>query len=242
MTAPETGLDRLAEGILESFQPGETARFPKTDIDALARLYLGLTVRYTALSDDRSLLGLTAYERTKVNITVGGSQETLLLDRDTVLLEKCFLSRRTGPAEAERLSHRRRFTLAHECAHQILFRMEPEQIRQDLRSRYSARQLYSCRDLKAREDWNERQANILGAALLMPRSRILRYFDLYRGNRPLVSYGGRYAAGDRLSMTHLTVFFGVSPRSLEIRLRDLGLLTELPGWLYHNPLEIEGDL
>ena len=38
--------------------------------------------------------------------------------------------------------------------------------------RDSARTAYSLRELKTREDWNEWQANVLGAAILMPQREI----------------------------------------------------------------------
>ena len=242
MTASGSGPDSLAEAILLDFQTGETTRFPRTDIDRMARQYLHLTVRYVPLSDDRSLLGLTAYDRTMVTVTVGGRQEALQLDRDTVLLEAFFLSQQPKAAKKERLSKQRRFTLAHECAHQILFRLEPEPIRQALQDRYAERRLYSCRDLKAKEGWKERQANALGAALLIPRMYVLQYFEEFRRNEPLTSYGGKYNTRDRLTMSHLTGFFGVSARSVEIRLKGLGLLEELPAWLYCDPFDIQGGV
>ena len=240
MTASALGLDSLAESILLNFQGEKTARFPRTDIDRMARQYLGLTVQYHPLSDDGMLLGITTYAQTMVTVTVGGRQETLALDRDTVLLEKFFLSRWPKVSERDRRAKQRRFALAHECAHQILFRMEPEPVRQALQRRYAECRLYSCYDLKKAEDWNERQANTLGAALLMPRMYILQYFEDFRRNEPLISYGGKYTARDRLSLSHLTGFFDVSVRSAEIRLRGLGLLNELPEQLYHDPFEVLG--
>ena len=233
-------LDELAEAILLDFQTGETARFPRTDIDRMARQYLGLTVRYHPLSDDGMLLGITTYAQTMVTVKVGGRRETLALAQDTVLLEKLFLSQWPKTAERDRREKQRRFALAHECAHQILFRMEPEPVRQALQRRYAECRPYSCYDLKKAEDRNERQANTLGAALLMPRMYILQYFEGFRRNEPLISYGGKYTARDRLSLSHLTGFFDVSVRSAEIRLKGLGLLTELPEQLYFDPFDIQG--
>lgn len=128
-----------------------------------------------------------------------------------VLLERSFLRRYLPEREKQKNAHQRRFTLAHECAHQILFRLESEPVKNSLRSRYRHQQTYACRDLKSKEDWNEWQADTLGAALLMPRSAVVRYFQMYQQGMPLISYEGRYASRERLAVTHLRGF-SVSPR------------------------------
>ena len=55
----------------------------------------------------------------------------------------------------QRLCAKRRFTLAHECAHQILFQLESEEVKASCEMRYSARTAYTPRELKTREDWND---------------------------------------------------------------------------------------
>ena len=241
MIASAGNLDSLAQSIVLDFQRNESAPFPMTDIDRMASDYLHLQVQYMPLSDDRSLLGLTAYEETKVNVTVDGREETLRLERDTVLLDRHFISPWPKAVVKQRLARQRRFTLAHECAHQILFRLEPENVKRSLRRQYSEFRQYSCHDLKTKEDWNEWQANTLGAALLMPRVHIFKYFEQYQNKVPLASYGGKFPMRERLALSHLTGLFGVSVRAVEIRLKELNLLTELPVWLYHDPSDIEGD-
>ena len=51
------------------------------------------------------------------------------------------------------------------------------------------RQAYSLRELKTREDWNEWQANVLGAAILMPQREIdlaVAYLSLIHISSPLL--------------------------------------------------------
>ncbi len=38
--------------------------------------------------------------------------------------------------------------------------------------KYSARTAYTPRELKTREDWNEWQANVFGAAILLPQKEV----------------------------------------------------------------------
>ena len=227
-------IDQIAEQILLDFQPCSHGQFPRTDIDALASRYLGLHIQYHSLSTDGNLLGVTAYDSVVVRVE---QNRTLYLNQDAVLLERQFLSRNGTPKQRDNLERRRAFTLAHECSHQIIFRMETEAVREKLRKRYSGCRRFDCRDLKTHEDWNEWQADTLGAALLMPRMHIQKYFERYQQNRPLISYGGRYATRERLAITHLMSFFGVSRSALEIRLRGLGYLVVRPRYCYHDPCE-----
>lgn len=234
-------IDGLADQIIRDFQQGPATPFPSTDIDRLAEQYLGLRVFYDTLSTDGSLLGVTAYDAVDVQVQRESQTETYHLDRDTVLLEKKFLSRRGRPAEWERLSRQRAFTLAHECSHQIIFRLENEAVKNSLRNRYSERRRYDCRDLKAKEDWNEWQANTLGAALLMPRMYIDQYFAWRRRGQPLVSYQGKYPCTDWSILGALASWFGVSRTTVKIRLKDLGYLIVLPRECFYDPIEIYCD-
>jgi len=231
-------LDWIAEDILRRFDQPGNSQFPRTDVDRLAEQYLQLSVRYRQLSQDRSLLGVTAYDDIELELRMGDAVEILQLDADSVLLEKKFLQQYTPQREKQRNAVQRRFTLAHECAHQILFRMESADIQQNMKNQYSQRKVYDCYDLKAKEDWNEWQANTLGAALLMPSQLIEKYFDRYQQGTPLFCYGGKYPRREQLALSHLTGFFGVSQTALEIRLKSLGFLLNLPGKHYYDPTVI----
>lgn len=231
-------LDWIADNIIEDFQQDTKQQFQRTDIDRLAEQYLRLSVSYTRLSKEGNLLGLTAYDATDVKVYGEDQIARIHIERDTVLLEKNFLVPYLTEKEKQKRAKQRRFTLAHECAHQILFRMEPDAVKNSLRSQYSQRRLYDCQDLKAKEDWNEWQANTLGAALLMPKSTVEQYFEAYQQGLPLVSYGGKYAKREHLAMAHLMGIFDVSRSVLEIRLKALGYLVFRPRWQYRDPTDI----
>ena len=139
-----------------------------TPIDQFAKNYLGLRVSFARLSPDGSICGVTAYADTEYKITELGITRTLALKRNQVILDESFI--RSG--NVRRLCAKRRFTLAHECAHQILFQLESEEVKASCEMRYSARTAYTPRELKTREDWNEWQANVLGAAILLPQKEV----------------------------------------------------------------------
>ena len=50
----------------------------------------------------------------------------------------------------------------------------------------------SSRVLRTQEDWNEWQANTLGAAILMPQSEVDRAMWFINSRKPLTCYGWRY--------------------------------------------------
>ena len=113
------------------------------------------------MSADGSICGLTSYADAEFIIKEMGVVRTIEVKQNQILLDSSFLE----PGKAKWLGGKRRFTLAHECAHQILFQMESEESRQKCRKLYSDRRSFSLRDLKSKEDWNEWQANALGAEM-----------------------------------------------------------------------------
>lgn len=183
-------------------------------IDRFAKDYLGLTVEFSKLSNDGSICGLTAY--TDTEYTADG--KVLPLRQNEVILDESFLK----PDMVGKLCEKRRFTLAHECAHQILFRYGSDSEKQSFRKMYSERRTYSLRDLKNKEDWNERQANILAAAIMMPRKEINFAMQKYANGRKLISYDGWFGTKDYKIICEIAETLGVSKKALIIRLYNLG--------------------
>lgn len=203
-------------------------------IDQLAREYLGLEVVFAPLSTDGSICGLTAYADTKFTAEKDGLTYSFPLKKNQVVLDQSFIQ----PGQVKKLCGKRRFTLAHECAHQILFQLESDEAQRACEASYSPRIAYSLRDLKTREDWNEWQANALGAALLMPQREIDRaMYHLARG-RKLIDYEGWFGYGDLMVLRQLCQTLGVSRSAAVIRLRQLGHTEERPYAEYIDPLEV----
>mgnify|MGYP001517085000 CR=1 FL=1 len=127
-----------------------------TPIDQFAKNYLGLRVSFARLSPDGSICGVTAYADTTAAVSIAATdmERTLALKRNQVILDESFIL----SGNVQRLCAKRRFTLAHECAHQILFQLESEEVKASCEMKYSARTAYTPRELKTREDWNEWQA------------------------------------------------------------------------------------
>lgn len=205
-----------------------------TPIDQLASQYLGLDVCFARLSPDGSLCGVTAYEDTEYQIEEMGVTRKLKLKRNEIVLDRSFIE----PGNIRKLCGKRRFTLAHECAHQILFQMESNEKKCSCRKMYEEDRTYSVRELKSREDWNEWQANVLGAAILMPRNEVDLAMKNFARGRRLIKYGEWYAYPDRVIISMLCDLFGVSKTAISIRLSKLGYMEERPFAEYVDPLEV----
>ena len=205
-----------------------------TPIDQFAKNYLGLRVSFARLSPDGSICGVTAYADTEYKITELGITRTLALKRNQVILDESFI--RSG--NVQRLCAKRRFTLAHECAHQILFQLESEEVKASCEMKYSARTAYTPRELKTREDWNEWQANVLGAAILMPQEEVELAMWRFASMKPIQNFEGWLLQKDKIIVNMMCETFGVSKAALLIRLRHLGYLVDLPHSEYKEPWEV----
>jgi len=155
------------------------------------------------------------------------------LRENEVVLDDSFIQ----PGQVRKLCHKRRFTLAHECAHQILFQMETDDEKEQRRENYSPRRAYSLRDLKTKEDWNEWQANVLGAAILMPKDEMTLAMWQFNKERTIQNFDGLFHGCDRMVLTRLCECFGVSTQAVIIRLRDLGYIRDRPRSELFAPME-----
>ena len=228
-------IEHIAAGVAKDFCCAIHAGEKKYEIniDRLAKAYLGLEVSYRTLSDDGSVLGVTAYRDAEYAVNAGDVMKIIPLKSNQVLLDRSlavFSDNVVG-------TRRRRFTLAHECAHQILFQLEAPEVQAACRSKYRA-VAYSLRELKSHEDWNEWQANALGAALLMPEDRLKAAFRKMCGDKPLTAFGGCLTQRAWLLIGHLSSAFNVSFTAMKIRLKKLGLLVSLPRRFAPDILEL----
>ncbi|MFR1826660.1 MAG: ImmA/IrrE family metallo-endopeptidase [Lawsonibacter sp.] len=194
--------------------------------------YLGLHVSFARLSPDGSICGVTAYADTEYKITELGITRTLALKRNQVILDELHSIRKRAAALRQ--------AQIYPCPRvrpSILFQLESEEVKASCEMKYSARTAYTPRELKTREDWNEWQANVLGAAILLPQKEVdlaMRRF----AETPLINYEGRYSYGDHLTLRLFCRLFGVSKTTASIRLRQLGYMVDRPFSEYVDPLEV----
>ena len=198
---------------------------------------IGFHRESTALNDTDMkyllLYGLTAYVDTEYQIEVDGSQRSIFLKTNDVVLDKSFIE----PGNIRKLCGKRRFTLAHECAHQILFQLDADDRKIACHKRPEVRKKGS-RVLRTQEDWNEWQANSLGAAILMPQSEVDRAMWFINSRKPLTCYGWRFYNKDQVKIDTFCGVFGVSRSAAAIRLEQLGYLNRKKDYEYRDPLEV----
>ena len=161
-------LEIIAENIIADFKKEIGIDTSFTLIEQLATEYLKLRVTFERLSNDSGFCGVTAYKDTQFKTVVDGHTKIICIKKNQVILDSDFME----VGKVSELCGKRRFTLAHEIAHQILFSLENEEEKLKYEKMYSTRKAHTIRELKTFEDWNEWQANALGAALLMPRASV----------------------------------------------------------------------
>ena len=130
MILSQKNIEEIAVAVIRDFQKSffgseadNPARFAlPTPIDQFASDYLNLKVSFQKLSSDGSIYGLTAYVDTEYQFEVDGRQRSIFLKTNDVVLDKSFIE----PENIRKLCGKRRFTLAHECAHQTLFQLDAD--------------------------------------------------------------------------------------------------------------------
>ena len=203
------------------------------DIERFARNYLGVQIQHRKLSESGDILGLTTYRGLNLKLTFPEGDVFLSVPEDTILLEERLLQPK---------NHSRwRFTLAHECAHQILARIEEKEAGSSFRKTLAPGKTYSCRDLKSAEHWSEWQANSLGAVLLMPKENLLEILKYGDKPRTLIRYGNRFNPLDYAVIKRVADMFRVSLKAMELRIGALGYIAHRPESEYTDPLDIFDD-
>ena len=227
-------IEVIGNSVLEDYDKCgiDIMRIP-IDIESFARNYLGLTIEYQRLSENGSILGLTTYGGVILELALCDGLLQITVPEDTVLLDDSL-------AEVRSL-HRRRFTLAHECAHQILARIEERKTGKNFRTSVVSGRKYSCRELHKAFDWSEWQANTLAAGLLIPKQELLKELSQWGGMRMPTVYGHYFGRRDYRLMKELTATFGVSISAMKIRLNELGRLTTKEFSDYVDPYSILPD-
>ena len=233
ITFSKSDIETIGESILQDYcKQGRSDVIISIDIERFAREYLGLDVHYQKLSANCTILGLTTYKGVELELQLKNHTEIITVPMDTILVEE----KLAKPEHAAR----RRFTIAHECAHQILARLEERDTGTSFRKAIVDGKYCSCRELKTAEEWSEWQANALGAALLMPQNELfLLAADEFIP--PIFSVQGEGERDvDRKEIKKIAGWYSVSWMAMAIRLKELGLVKIEPerGYDFYNALAI----
>ena len=145
----------------------------RIDPELLLEKVLGLNVEYQHLSYDGSILGMTSFTEMGVQVFEDDDNEAFFfLDGKTVLVEKDLNF-------DSKLKGRKNFTLMHEGSHQIFKMLFPNDYGVTQKSARVHYYKANSERNKPISDWEEWQANTLGAAILLPENLIKQGMYLF---------------------------------------------------------------
>ncbi len=216
-------IEVLADGIIANFDQTIETKSLVTPIEELATNFLGLKVTFDKLSNDGNFCGVTAYRDSQFKTFVDGYEKNIKIQKQQIILDSAFMEL----GKTKEKNSRFRFTLAHEIAHQIIFQLESEEDKLKYDKSFSIKNPnYRFNDTEL--DWNEWQANTLGAALLMPRDKVKRFLKKWQRTElpklPRYLHNNKYL--ETLIINKVSEFFSVSKQSAKIRLQHLGYIKE----------------
>lgn len=210
-------IENISNEIIVAYKAAFVPRYRmcyQVDTMKLAQL-LGLTVDFQSLSLDCSILGMTAPMEACVTISDDNGEPMMYcMDGSTILIEKKLLY----PKAVGRMN----FTLAHEMAHQVLYRKYPDS--------YGSQQQIICdyrrseQSKRQVDNWFEWQADALAAAMLLPRDAILETMYLFGLGERMKVLSKRYSPNKYESFCDMAKTMHVSRTALAYRMEQLGLL------------------
>ena len=190
----------------------------RIDPELLLEKVLGLNVEYQHLSYDGSILGMTSFTEMGVQVFEDDDNEAFFfLDGKTVLVEKDLNF-------DSKLKSRKNFTLMHEGSHQIFKMLFPNDYGVTQKSAGVHYYKANSERNKPISDWEEWQANTLGAAILLPENLIKQGMYLFSLGEKIECLNKIYYPSVYKRFDALADFLGCSKKALAIRMKQLGLL------------------
>lgn len=220
MSAPilsRNDIEQIAERILaiytEAYVP-QKHLFYQVIPEELAEV-LGLEIDYQILSLDGTILGVTAPDEQYVSVYDNKQECCYYLDGNTILID-------TRLCASPKTIGRKNYTLAHEIAHQVLYKAFPDAYASATRIMCDYRRTPNTR--KKVTNWTEWQADALAAALLLPKDAILDGMFLFSLGEHINTLSRKYTPNKYDNFCYLATALGVSQSALAYRMEQLGLL------------------
>lgn len=187
------------------------------DIEHFIRHYLGLNISYESFADSDKL-GFLSDGETSIDVWRNGKVIPVIFPINTIVIDRFLLN----PKEY----NRRRFTLAHEAAHFIISRMKKISPNDAYFHReFDCEKVYTIDELRKELTFSERQADRLGAILLMSRKKVEEALFICNADLPIKIYSNTVcSAKDKEVIKDTAQKLGVSQTALRIRLEELQLL------------------
>ena len=216
--------DEIAVGFYDEKCPEIKKGGLPVDIETIATERLYLNVVFRPLVSTGSILGLVTFCDCELELRdEEGKRDVCGYPGGTILVERALLR--------EELTHRRRFTIAHEVSHWLLHRSyhSPTNKKYSYYISCSSVNIERVRHKTVSDDrWAEWQADQLAAALLMPREAFEAYARgaIHEAKCTMESFRSGHRRDAMLYVARrLSEKFMVSHRAVEIRMRGLGIIS-----------------
>lgn len=208
------------------------------DIEGFVEEYLGIPIVYETFAEaDPGRIGFLADGKRPLSVRREGMTQQVVFPQRTAVIESFLLS----PKE----SARKRFTIAHEGAHDVINRHIPAQASPEaaFHSEYDPEMTYSKDMLKEMLSVNESFTNRAAACFLMPSFLVERALKRYNNSRKVIVYeGGVLAQDQKFLIQKMANAMGVSYSAFRIRLMELDQYEVRPVEEYlHAGLRYGGD-
>lgn len=220
-------IETIGENFLHDFCPDALTNPQPVDVERFLEMYLGLNIDYQFLSNDGRYLGMMVFNDTdKVIIYNPERREADYIHADarTVLIDNRLLE--------DNQAHRYRYTIGHECGHDIFhsgfYSYNPNQLsffgstsadNPPMVQCRSVCQSFGTRKSWTDEEWMEWQSNYFSSVLLMPKEAVKKV-----AGKPIIEEKFSLAAFSMVSKVART--FNVSPEAAKYRLEAVGCLRQ----------------
>ncbi len=217
-------LESIATQLLEQYSPQNLTQAAPLDVYGFTENFLQLQVDFLNISEDKSILGLTSFNDGLFLSWDEERQESrpINIKKGTVVIDNSIVS--------EKYPGRERFTVAHECSHQILHKYRYKNVTDAMNAVLlcSQRSIEKLSDFMVKDTawWLEWEANRLAAELLMPKMVIEKLF--YSECDSPSQGSGKVMLNEKVDafIHEMASVFQVSYTAMKIRLITLGYLID----------------
>ena len=209
------------------------------DIEAFVQEYLGVPIVYETFAEpDPGRVGFLSDGKRPLLVRRGNKVEQVVFPARTAVIEKYLLNQKE--------SARRRFSIAHEGAHDVLGRHIPLQTSPAaaFHSEFDPEMRYTQDMLKEMLSINECFTNRAAACFLMPAFLVARVLKRHNNSKKVILYDdGILSQDQKLLIQKMADTLGVSFTAFHTRLSELDLFERRPVEEYlHERLRYGGEL
>ena len=219
---PKHEIDVISEGMIKLyFEKVRKKVEHRVDIEDFITSFLGLKIEYVSFAEvDEGKVGFLSDGSSPLLICRSGEIIPFVFPEKTVVVEQSLLK------ESE--TGRRRFTLAHEAAHNILDRMNMADNKSEFYSKEDKEREYTLDEYKKMQSNVEYMADRMAASLLMPAALVDNALKKVLNVDKIKIYDEFIKESDKLAIKKVARYLGVSYSALRIRLLDLNKLEMHP--------------